>query len=128
MRRRCEPPGAPLRISTFEANEPYITGAPGFTICASVITARISAVCCTRVPAMVAGLIAPASVNGVMQVTCPLAASSSTASVIGISSCSGELVFTMASIAGSRASSSRSMPSAMQCIAMQSRVRSRPST
>ena len=101
--------------------------APGFTLCASVMTASTSAVCCARVPASVAGLMEPASVNGVMQQAWPEDASSTTASVIGMSSCIGEFVFTIAMTAGSRASSSRLTPIAMQFISMQSRVRVPPS-
>jgi hypothetical protein len=84
--------------------------APGRTICASVATASTSAVCCTSVPAIVAGLIEPESVKGVMQTAWPEEASSTTASVIGMSSCIGELVLTIAITAGSRASSSRVTP------------------
>ena len=91
------------------------------------MTASTSAVCCASVPASVAGLMEPASVKGVMQTAWPEEASSTTASVIGMSSCIGEFVLTIAMTAGSRASSSRVTPIAMQFISMQSRVRVPPS-
>jgi hypothetical protein len=52
-------------MSTLEVNPPYITGAPGFTVCTKVMPPRASAFCCATAPARVIGAIAPASVKGV---------------------------------------------------------------
>ena len=46
-----------------------MTGAPGRTTWVRAIPARASAFCSTSAPASVTGAIAPASVNGVMQIT-----------------------------------------------------------
>jgi len=58
--------GAPERMSTFDVNPPYITGAPGEAICDSASMASASACCCTSAPARVTGLMAPESVKGVI--------------------------------------------------------------
>lgn len=46
-----------------EVNPPYITGAPGLTICANTRPANASAFCCVMAPASVMGAMAPAKVN-----------------------------------------------------------------
>src|SRR6266478_3147969 len=84
--------GDPDFMSTFDVKLPYITGAPGRTTCDSVMPNRASACARVRAPAMVIGAIAPASVNGVTIINCPCAANSMMPSVMGTSSCSGELV------------------------------------
>ena len=58
--------GLPLRMSTFDVNEPYTAGTLGARSCTSVAPASISEFCSTSAPASVTGAIAPASVNGVM--------------------------------------------------------------
>src|SRR6267378_2938185 len=75
--------GEPDFMSTFDVKLPYITGAPGRTIWDSVMPNRASAW---------ASVIAPASVNGVTIINCPFSANSMMPSVMGTSSCSGELV------------------------------------
>ena len=87
--------GEPDFISTLEVKLPYMIGVPGLTICASVMPKSASAWASVRAPAMVIGAIAPASVNGVMMTSCPLAANLRIPSVMGRSSCSGELVLQM---------------------------------
>ena len=57
--------GAPDCIDIDDANEPNTTGAPGRTSCTYVIPAMASASVCAAAPATVAGLIAPARMNGV---------------------------------------------------------------
>ena len=58
--------GAPDCIDIDEANDPKTTGAPGRTSCTYVMPAIDSASVCAAAPATVAGLIAPARMNGVM--------------------------------------------------------------
>ena len=87
--------GDPDFMSTFEVKLPYITGAPGRTICERVMPKSASACESVSAPEMVIGAIAPASVKGVTIISCPLAAKSMMPSVIGTSSCSGELVLQM---------------------------------
>src|SRR5882757_5789756 len=87
--------GDPDFISTLEVKLPYITGAPGFTACVSVIPSSASACASVKAPAIVIGAIAPASVKGVTITSCPFAANSMMPSVIGTSNCNGELVLQM---------------------------------
>src|SRR5207253_5680944 len=68
--------GDPDFISTFEVKLPYITGAPGRTICERVMPKSASACESVSAPEMVIGAIAPASVKGVTIISCPLAAKS----------------------------------------------------
>ena len=98
--------GDPDFMSTFEVKLPYTTGAPGFTICASVRPASASACASVSAPAMVTGAMAPASVNGVMTRICPAAAKSMMPSAIGRSSCSGEFVLMMVYVRGRERNSS----------------------
>ena len=84
--------GEPDFMSTFEVKLPYMTGAPGRTICARVMPKSASACARVSAPAMVIGAMAPASVKGVMITSCPFSANFRMPSVIGRSSCSGELV------------------------------------
>ena len=58
--------GAPDCIDIDDANEPKITGAPGRTSWQNAIPASASASVCVAVPTTVAGLIAPARMNGVI--------------------------------------------------------------
>ena len=92
--------GAPERMSTLEVKPPYITGTPGRTIWVSTMPSIASACCCTSAPASVTGLMAPASVKGVITFTWPCSAMVMRPSPIGMSSCSGELVLMMPSSAG----------------------------
>ncbi len=87
--------GEPDFMSTLEVKLPYITGVPGRIICASVMPNNASACASVSAPAMVIGAMAPARVNGVMITSWPLRANSMMPSVIGRSSCSGELVLQM---------------------------------
>ena len=75
-----------------------------------------SAFCWAIAPASVAGLIAPASVNGVATIGWPWIAISSRPSDIGPSRRSGEFVLMIVMRLGSRASRSRSIPRARQII------------
>src|ERR1700694_5550412 len=84
--------GDPDFMSTFDVKLPYITGAPGRTIWDSVMPTKASACASVRAPAIVIGAIAPASGNVVTIINCPFAANSMMPSVMGTSSCSGELV------------------------------------
>ena len=59
--------GAPVFMSTLVVKPPYMQGEPGATICAKAMPASASAFCCTREPITVGGLIAPDSVNGVIE-------------------------------------------------------------
>src|ERR1700751_6210180 len=61
--------GEPDFISTFEVNVPYITGAPGRTICARVMPRSASMCASVNAPAMVTGAMAPDNVNGVTMVS-----------------------------------------------------------
>src|SRR6185312_11710801 len=87
--------GDPDFMSTLEVKLPYMTGVPGRTACVSVMPSSASACARVRAPAIVIGAMAPASVNGVTITSCPLAANSTMPSVIGTSSCNGELVLHM---------------------------------
>src|SRR5215469_11733307 len=87
--------GEPDFMSTLEVKLPYMTGAPGRTICDSVMPNSASACASVRAPGMVTGAMAPASVKGVTIISWPLAANSMMPSVMGTSSCSGELVLQM---------------------------------
>ena len=58
--------GAPDCIDIDEANEPRMTGAPGRTSWQKAIPASASASVCVAAPTTVAGLIAPARMNGVI--------------------------------------------------------------
>ena len=58
--------GAPDCIDIDDANDPNTTGAPGRTSCTYVMPAIDSASVCAAAPATVAGLMAPARMNGVM--------------------------------------------------------------
>src|ERR1044072_8064228 len=58
--------GAPDCIDMELANEPSTTGAPGRTSWQYAMPARDSASVCAQVPATVAGLMAPARMNGVI--------------------------------------------------------------
>src|SRR6202008_4376789 len=84
--------GEPDFMSTFEVKLPYMTGAPGRTVCESVIPKSASACASVSAPGIVTGAMAPASVNGVTIINWPLSANSMMPSVIGTSSCKGELV------------------------------------
>ncbi len=119
--------GAPDRMSTFEVKPPYITGTPGRTICVSTIPAIASACCCTSAPASVTGLIAPASVKGVMTFTCPCSASAISPSAMGMSSCRGELVLMMPRSAGRSIRPSGVVCKAIAAISSPSIVRAWPS-
>ncbi len=63
-----------MRISRPVRNDPYITGAPDRTSCASTTADSASAFCCATAAARVTGLVAPAMMNGVMMLTWPAAA------------------------------------------------------
>src|SRR5262249_47141956 len=63
--------GARVFMSTLEVKPPYIQGARGATIWMKARPASASAFCCASAPAMVAGDIAPESVNGVITTACP---------------------------------------------------------
>ena len=120
--------GAPVFMSTLEVKPPYITGTPGRTIWVSTMPASASACCCDSAPASVTGLIAPASVNGVMTLTWPCSAIAISPSAIGSSSCSGELVLMMPVNTGiSSASLSRVVPSEIATISSASMARPVPS-
>ena len=58
--------GAPDCIDIDDANDPNTTGAPGRTSCTYAMPAIDSASVCAAAPATVAGLMAPARMNGVM--------------------------------------------------------------
>ncbi len=58
--------GAPDCIDIDEANEPRMTGAPGRTSWQKAMPASASASVCVAAPTTVAGLIAPARMNGVI--------------------------------------------------------------
>ena len=75
---------------------------------------------------MVAGAMAPASVNGVSTMTWLWRAISMTPSSMGASMRRGELEFTTVSRLGSRSICSLEIPRAMRVISMPSRMRSRP--
>src|ERR1700732_5002697 len=57
--------GDPDFMSTFDVKLPYITGAPGRTICDSVSPASASACASVSAPAIVTGALAPPSVQDV---------------------------------------------------------------
>ncbi len=88
--------------------------------------ASASAFCWASAPARVIGAIAPASVNGVTTTAWLCWANSMMPWAIGMSSRSGEFVFTTVISDGSRSSVAWSMPRAMRTISMQSRLRCRP--
>ena len=73
-----------------------------------------------------AGAIAPLNVKGVTTTAWPARAMAVSPSLIAESTRSGELVLTVVSRPGRVASSSRSMPRAMQFIAMPSSMRYGP--
>src|SRR5207302_8729111 len=58
--------GDPDFISTFEVKLPYITGAPGRTICERVMPKSASACASVSAPEMVIGAIAPADRKSVV--------------------------------------------------------------
>ena len=78
-------------------------------------------------PAVEAGLMAPASVKGVMTSTCPCSAMAISPSAIGMSSCRGELVLMMPSSVGLSFSPSGVVPMARAAISIPSIVRAWPS-
>ena len=119
--------GAPDCMSTFDVKPPYITGAPGRTTWVRVIPASASAFCSTSAPASVTGAIAPARVNGVMQMTWFRADISRMPWSIGVSSRSGDDELMTVNNDGSRSSVSWSIPRAIRAISMASVIRCRPS-
>ena len=62
---------APVRMSTFEVNDPMVQGTPGFTHWSSTMAVSPSATNCVTAPASVTGAIAPARVKGVTMTGCP---------------------------------------------------------
>src|SRR4051794_23760871 len=98
--------GEPVRMSTFEVNAPYTTGAPGLTIWVRATQNRASAFCWAIAAASVTGVIAPASVNGVATTAWPASAIAIRPSLIGPSSRSGEFVLMIVIRLGSSRSSS----------------------
>ena len=87
--------GEPDFMSTLEVKLPYMTGAPRRTICERVMPNSASACASVSAPGMVIGAMAPASVKGVTIISWPWRANSMMPSVIGRSSCRGELVLQM---------------------------------
>src|SRR5579864_7746229 len=87
--------GEPDFMSTLEVKLPDITGAPAHTIWDSAMPNNASACASVRAPGIVIGAIAPARVNGVTIMSCACAAKVMMPSVMGTSSCSGELVLQM---------------------------------
>jgi hypothetical protein len=112
--------GEPDFMSTFEVKLPYMTGARGRTVCDSVMPKSASACASVSAPGIVTGAMAPASVKGVTIMSCPLRANSMMPSVIGTSSCNGELVLQMLKQRGAARKVASSMPWAMRNIAKQS--------
>ena len=103
-----------------------MTGAPGRTTWVIVIPARASAFCSTSAPASVTGAIAPASVNGVMQITWFRAEYSRIPWSIGVSSRSGDDELMTVKIDGSRSRVASSTPRTIRAISSASRFRCRP--
>ena len=119
--------GAPLFMSTLEVKPPYITGAPGRTICTKARPASASAFCWTRAPARLTGAIAPARVKGVIATGWLRRASSIIPHSIGASYCNGELTLTKVNTLASRSNSDSLRPRMMRVISSPSRMRCRPS-
>ena len=114
--------GEPDFMSTFEVNPPYITGAPARAAWLTVSAASSSACCCTSAPAMLAGAIAPESVNGVMTATWPARAKSIRPCAIGMSRLSGELVLMTVQVWGRASNSAGVRPRTRRSISKQSRT------
>ena len=82
-----------------------------------------SAFCCASAPAIVTGLMAPASVNGVAMVTCPARASSTSLSPMGMSRRIGELALMTVPAMTFVPTSLSGMAEAIAAMAMASRTR-----
>ena len=119
--------GAPVRMSTFEVNDPMAHGTPGFTHWSSTMADSPSATNWVTAPAMVTGAIAPASVNGVTMVGCPRRASRIAPSSIGQSCLSGEEELMLVYMRGRASNSSWVSPPAMRTISITSSTRAVPS-
>ncbi|MDZ7786660.1 MAG: hypothetical protein U5K73_00500 [Halofilum sp. (in: g-proteobacteria)] len=118
--------GAPLRMSTFDVNEPYTTGAPGWTSCVRVIPNSASAFCCASAAGRVTGVIAPISVNGVIATAWPWRAMVISPAVSASSKRRGEFTLMIVMQAGRCASASTVSPRAIAAMRMLSSARCSP--
>ena len=119
--------GAPVRMSTFEVNDPMAHGTPGLMHWSSTMADSPSATNCVTAPARVTGAMAPARVNGVTMVGCPRRASRMAPSSIGKSCLSGEDELMLVYMRGAASNSSWVSPPAMRVISITSSIRSAPS-
>jgi len=113
--------GAPVCIDIDEANEPRTTGAPGRTSWQYAMPASASASVWVAAPAAVAGLIAPARMNGVISTAWLASAYARAAPSIVASHTSGEFAFASERIAV--CSSRKSAPNTIRAIATVSSAR-----
>src|SRR4051812_18016016 len=118
--------GEPVRMSTFDVNAPYTTGAPGRTSWVRATQNSASAFCWAIAAASVTGVMAPASVNGVATTAWPASAIAISPSLIGPSRRRGELVLMIVIRDGSAASRSRVTPRASPMISSASSTTTAP--
>jgi len=118
--------GAPLRMSTFDVNAPYITGVPGRTACASTTPNSASAFCCASAAARLTGVIAPISVKGVITTGCPCVAMAIRPSAIASSKRRGLFTEMIVITPGLSAISSSVIPREIAIMRMPSMARPAP--
>ena len=119
--------GAPVRMSTFDVNEPMAHGTPGLTHWSSTMADSPSATNWVTAPTTVTGAMAPASVNGVTIVGCPRRARRMAPSSIGQSCFSGEDELMLVYMRGVASNASWESPPAMRTISITSSTRAVPS-